>query len=60
MLLMSIIGFCFFIKIIFSQYIMMKSSRLEEDRNIEEKIIKDVKSIFKFKKLKKKKKQTMP
>ena len=38
----------------------MKSSRLEEDRNIEENIIKDVKSIFKFKKLKKKRKQTIP
>ena len=31
----------------------MKSSGLEEDKNIEEKIIKDVKNLFRLKKLKK-------
>ena len=32
---------------------MMKSSRLEEDKNIKEKIIKDVRNIFKLEKAKK-------
>ena len=31
----------------------MKSSRLEEDKNIEENIIKDVRNLFRLKKLKK-------
>ena len=37
----------------FSQHIMMKSTRLEEDKNIEESIIADVKNISRLKKLKK-------
>ena len=32
---------------------MIKSSRLEKDKNIEENIIKDVRSLFRLKKLKK-------
>ena len=32
----------------------MKSSRLEEDKNIEENIIKDVRNLIRLKKLKKK------
>ena len=32
---------------------MMKNSRLEKDKNIEENIIKDMKNIFKLKNLKK-------
>ena len=32
---------------------MMKSSRLEKDKNIEENIIKDVKNLFRLEKLKK-------
>ena len=32
---------------------MMKSSRLEEDKNIKEKIIKDVRNLFKLEKTKK-------
>ena len=31
----------------------MKSSRVEEDKNIEQNIIKDVRNLFKFKTLKK-------
>ena len=34
----------------------MKSSRLEEDKNIEENIIKDVRNLIRLKKLKKKQK----
>ena len=34
----------------------MKSSRLEEDKNMEQNIIKDVRYIFKFKKTKKRNK----
>ena len=33
---------------------MMKSSNLEEDKNIEENMIKDVRNLFRLKKLKKK------
>ena len=33
---------------------MMKSSKLEEDKNIEENMIKDVRNLFRLKKLKKK------
>ena len=33
----------------------MKSSRLEEDKNIEENIFKDVRRLFRLEKLKKKK-----
>ena len=35
-----------------SQHIMMKSSRLEEDKNIWKNIIKDVRNLFSMKKLK--------
>ena len=38
----------------FSQHLIMKSSRLEEDKNIEENIIKDVRNLIRLKKLKKK------
>ena len=37
----------------FSKCVMIKSSRLEKDKNIEENIIKDVRSLFRLKKLKK-------
>ena len=37
----------------FSKCIMIKSSRLEKDKDIEENIIKDVRSLFRLKKLKK-------
>ena len=40
---------CFF----FSQRVMMKISRLEEDKNIEENIIKDVRNLFRLKNFKK-------
>ena len=33
----------------FSQHIMIKSSRLEEDKNIEESIINDVSNLFRSK-----------
>ena len=52
--LRSIIDFYFFKKNdFFSQHIMMKSSGLEEYKNIEENIIKDVRNVFSLKKLKK-------
>ena len=35
---------------------MMKSSRLEENKNIEENIIKDVRNLFRLRKLKKRNK----
>ena len=38
----------------FSQHLIMKSSRLEEDKNIEENIIRDVRNLIRLKKLKKK------
>ena len=44
---------------LFSQHIMMKRSKLEENNNIKENLFKDVRNLFRLKKLKKKK-QMMP
>ena len=52
--LRSIIDSFFFLNnSFFSQHIMMKSSRLKEDKNTEENIINDVRNILRLKKLKK-------
>ena len=37
----------------FAKRTMIKSSKIEKDKNIEENIIKDVRSLFRLKKLKK-------
>ena len=38
---------------LFPKRTMIKSSKIEKDKNIEENIIKDVRSLFRLKKLKK-------
>ena len=42
--------------IFFSQHIIMESSRHEEDKNIEDNIIQDVRNLFRLKKFKKRNK----
>ena len=49
--LRSIIDFSFFKKNYFSQHKMMKSSMLEENKDVEESIIKDITNLFRLKKL---------
>ena len=49
----SIIDSHLFKKIFFSQHITMRSSRLEENKNIEGNIIKDIRNLLRLEKLKK-------
>ena len=48
--------FLFFLKLFFSQYVTMKNSKAEEENNIEQNIIKNVRNFLKLKTLKLEKK----